>query len=448
MLIRFIVENFLSFNDHVEFSMIPGKGRLLSHHVIRDKKKSGINILKFAVIYGANASGKSNLIKAIAFAQKLIGKGTTAKDRIQVDYFRLDKTKYKKPSKFQFDFKFKEKMYSYGFTLDPNKVHNEYLYEIDKFREKLLFERKAINENKSYIKFGKIPYSGKKERDFLDYVGLGTRPNQLFLTESIQRNVRYFKDVYEWFDRKLTVIFPETIARGIEFDIDREVSTAKAFLKFLQHFDTGISGLATKKYDLEKDTTEIPSSIITRISEEIKSKDEKILLTSSNKRRYWIYRDKDDKLIALKLIAKHRIANSDEEVSFEINEESDGTQRLIDLLPALISSIDYDKIFLIDELDRSLHPLLIKDYIKIFLERSRMQKSQLIVTTHDSTILNLRLLRKDEIWFIEKTQNGESELYSLEEFKPRYDKNIQKGYLQGRFGAIPFFGNMKQFIDK
>lgn len=448
MLIRFFVENFLSFNDQVEFSMIPGKGRLLSHHVIRDKKRSGINSLKFAIIYGANASGKSNLIKAIDFAQYLILKGTSAKDRIQVRHFRLDKKRYKEPSKFQFDIRYKEKMYSYGFTLDSNKIHNEWLYEINKFRERLLFERKTTKENKGNIKFGNIPFLEKKERKFLDFVWLGTRPNQLFLTESIQRNVKYFKDVYEWFDRKLTLIFPETMAAGTEFYFDQKSSSSKAFLKYLQLFDTGISGLTAKRHSLEKNKTEIPQSVINSINEGIKNKNDRFLLTSPENKRYTVYRDEHDKLIALELIAKHKIINSDEKVNFDIQEESDGTQRLIDLLPALISSLDYDKVFLIDEFDRSLHPLLIKDYIKIFFGQSRGQKSQLIVTTHDSSLLNLKLLRKDEIWFIEKNQNGESKLYSLEEFKPRHDKDIQKSYLQGRLGAIPFIRDIKQITEK
>ena len=148
-------------------------------------------------------------------------------------------------------------------------------------------------------------------------------------------------------------------------------------------------------------------------------------------------------MIALKLISKHKLKNSDEEIDFQIHEESDGTQRILDLLPALVSLINHDRIFVIDELDRSLHPLLIKEFTELFLEHSQKQKSQLIVTTHDATLLDLKTLRKDEIWFIEKNQSGESQLYSLEEFRIRYDKNIKKDYLKGRYGAIPIFMDLK-----
>jgi len=443
MLIRFFLENFLSFNEQIELSMIPGKSRLHPHHVIRDTRRKGIDILKSAVLYGANASGKSNLVEALAFARKLIVKGTNAKDEIQTKNFKLDKKNYRIPSKFQFDIKSNKKMFSYGFSVDRYQIHKEWLYEISKFKEKLLFERSRINNNKVNVKVGNITYSGKKEKDFLEYVALGTRPNQLFLTESIQRNVKHFMDIYDWFDKKLTIIFPSSVAKGIEFHFDSKSNEANVFLKFLRHFDTGISSLKTEKYNLDKDKTEIPESVVNDIRKNLKGKNERIFLSSNRNDRYTIYRDKDGQLIALKLISKHKLKNSDEEIDFQIYEESDGTQRILDLLPALVSLINYDRIFVIDELDRSLHPLLIKEFIELFLEHSQKQKSQLIVTTHDSTLLDLKTLRKDEIWFIEKNQSGESQLYSLEEFRIRYDKNIKKDYLKGRYGAIPIFMDLK-----
>jgi AAA15 family ATPase/GTPase len=188
--------------------------------------------------------------------------------------------------------------------------------------------------------------------------------------------------------------------------------------------------------------TEIPDRIIDPLKRNFKGGNERILLRSLDNKRYTIYRDEHGDLIALKLISKHKIKNSNKEVSFEINEESDGTQRIIDLIPVLISSLEEDRVFVIDELDRSLHPLLIQEFISIFVKKSTEQKSQIIVTTHDASLLNQKLLRKDEIWFTEKNEFGNSNLFSLEEFNIRYDKNIRKDYLRGRFGAIPFFKSM------
>jgi hypothetical protein len=428
----------MSFNDQVEFSMVPGKGRLLNHHIVRSKSRRSINILKSAAVYGANASGKSNLIKSMSFARKLIVKGTEINSKIPINNFRLNFDNYNKPSKFQFDIKCKNKFYSYGFSVDSNKVHEELLYEINKFKSKLLFHRITKSENEIIVNFGKISaLNSSKEKQFLDFVAKGTRANQLFLTESIQRNVKLFADVYDWFRRILYIIFPETKYRGIELYLDKEEDFRRNLLELLQKFDTGIFDIKCEKYDIERELKEIPTHIISNLKKDIMTKDTKIMLSSSENRRYFIYRDEKDVIMASKLMTKHKIKNSDELASFEINEESDGTQRIIDLLPALIKLRNSDNVFIIDEIDRSLHPLLIIKFLEFFLMAPSNSNSQLIVTTHDTNLLNLNILRKDEIWFIEKNKDGESDLYSLEEFKPRYDRDIRKGYILGRFGAIP-----------
>jgi len=444
MLIRFFVENFLSFNDQVELSMIPGRGRLLSNHIVRGKKKSDIDILMSAVIYGANASGKSNLINSIKFAKNLVVRGTKAKEPIPLKRFRLDLKSIRRPTKFQFDFKYKKKCYSYGFTLDSNQIHEEWLYEINKFREKLLFKRKTINERKINVNFGKISSLRPKEEQFLKFVGKGTRPNQLFLTESVQRNVKYFSDAYEWFDDVVQVILPNTKYDGFEFFFAEREKIKDILLKFLQYFDTGISDVVCEKYILEQDLKEVPDYIIEKLKKGLNRKDYKAILTSPRDERYLVYKEANGELKAIRLTSRHLIKNSKKEATFGLNEESDGTQRIVDFLPALISLLSKNSVFIIDEIDRSLHPLLIKKFLEVFLKVGLETHGQLIVTTHDSNLLNLKLLRKDEIWFIEKNKAGESKLYSLEEFKPRYDKNIQKGYLLGRFGAIPFFRDIKE----
>jgi len=444
MLIRYFVDNFLSFNDQTEFSMIPGRSRLLSHHIVKGKKRSDINILNSAIIYGANASGKSNLIKSIDFAKKLIVWGTEPSEQIPLKKFRLDLKSIDRPSKFQFDFKYKGKYYSYGFKLDINRIYEEWLYKINKFSEKLLFERKTKSEAETSIKFGKTLSLKKTDLQFLKFVGKGTRQNQLFLTESIQRNVKYFSDVYDWFDNVLKIIFPNTKFNGIEFFFAKREKIKDILLKFLQYFDTGISDIVCEKYLLEKDLKEIPEDVIEKLKKGLNKKDSRLILSSPKDERYLVYKDGLGELIALRLTSRHPIKGSDKEAILGLNEESDGTQRIVDFLPALINLLSTDCVFLIDEIDRSLHPLLIKKFFEVFLEVSSKTNGQLIVTTHDSNLLNLKLLRKDEIWFIEKNKEGESKLYSLEEFKPRYDKNIQKGYLLGRFGAIPFFRDVKE----
>jgi len=434
----------MSFNNQVEFSMIPGKGRLLSSHIVKGKKSSDIDILRSAIIYGSNAAGKSNLIKSIDFARNLIIKGTKGLEQIPIKKFRLDIKSVNKPTKFQFDFKFKEKYYSYGFNLDSNQIDEEWLYKINKFREKLLFRRRTLEGNKVDIKFGKIPYLRSQNLQFLKFVGKGTRPNQLFLTESIQRNVKYFEDVYEWFNDVLRIIFPATKYKGIEFFFSKREEIKDILLKLLQFFDTGISDIVCEKFILEKEIKDVPEDMIEKLKKRLIKKSATAILTSPNNERYLVYKDTKGELRALRLTSRHTIKNSKKHAIFGIDEESDGTQRIIDFLPVLISIFQANNIFIIDEIDRSLHPLLAKKFIEVFHKMSSKINAQLIVTTHDSNLLDLKLIRKDEIWFIEKNRAGESNLYSMEEFKPRYDKNIQKGYLLGRFGAIPFFRDIKE----
>ncbi|MDQ7033693.1 MAG: AAA family ATPase [Anaerolineae bacterium] len=138
-----------------------------------------------------------------------------------------------------------------------------------------------------------------------------------------------------------------------------------------------------------------------------------------------------------KITTAHKVEGEDNPIYLEVSEESDGTQRLFDIIPGLMDLIDGEKVFIIDELDRSLHPHLTRNILELFL-KGKNNRSQLIVTTHEASLLNLDLLRRDEIWFIEKDRNGKSSAYSLEDFTPRKDKDIRKGYLLGRYGSIPF----------
>jgi len=422
--------------------MIPGKGRLFPNHIVRSKKSTGINVLKSAVIYGPNAAGKSNLIKAISFAKNLIVYGTRVNDKIDLKQFRLSEGNINKPSKFQFDIKHNNKYYSYGFILDSNQIHKEWLYEINKNREKLLFRRTTSKAKITNLEFGKN-LSKRKENQFLKFVSKGTRPNQLFLTESVQRNVKNFYAVYDWFQNVIRIIFPDSKYEGIEFFFSGKKEIKEIILMLIKYFDTGISDIICDEY-LLGDLKGIQDELIERLEKKLNIEDSHSIISSPKGEKYLVHKDEKGSLKALRLTSRHTIKESKEEAIFNIEEESDGTQRILDFLPALISYLTTDCVFFIDEIDRSLHPLLVIKFLNVFFGLSSENNGQLIVTTHDSNLLNLKLLRKDEIWFIEKNKDGESSVYSLEDFKPRYDKDIQKGYLLGRFGAIPFFKNQEE----
>jgi AAA15 family ATPase/GTPase len=445
MLIRFSVENFLSFKDEVELSMLPGKGRKHPEHIISSGKRATDNILKAAVIYGANASGKSNLIKAMSFARDIIVTGRRPKQTIPIKPFRFDTACEQKPSKFQFEFSYNSKSYIYGFTLDALRIHEEWLYRFTSTGEKPIFERKTDENNETHIEFSNIKFKNKKEREFFDFTAMGTRPNQLFLTEAIERDIKRFEDIYHWFNKILVFISPNAQREGLEFDFMSDQDFQKSFQNFLQIFDTGISGIKLIEFDLEKEAG-IPDEVLSTLKQQmlqVEGHDVRVILHLPDGLTYLILRTNSNEFQAMRFMTIHKVNGENRETFLEVVEESDGTQRLFHLVPVLMELLGGERVVVIDELDRSLHPHLSYKVLELFLNNGREKKSQLIVTTHESSLLNLDLLRRDEIWFVEKNKDGVSNVYSLEEFAPRYDNDIQKGYLLGRFGAIPFIKSVE-----
>jgi AAA15 family ATPase/GTPase len=437
MLIRFTVSNYLSFNEEIEFSMIPGKCRSHAHHVVKGNKRGSINVLRAGIIYGANASGKSNLVKAMSFARHLIINGTRPKKHIPRAHFKFDASCVNKPSRFEFEFKLKKEAYAYGFELDSQRIHDEWLYKITKTTQKKIFERHTLDNNESKVEFGDFPFNDKREQKLVNL--MKTRENQLFLTQSIEAGIKQFEHIINWF-RKLIIIFPGAYDHGIELAIEKNETIHHLLLDFLERFDTGISGISTKQMDLKNDAAALPEEIQTRLTETLETGKMTILNTPNNV-RCLVSMNKQNELEVFKLMANHKIKDSTNETSLEIKDESDGTQRLLDLIPVLYLVLNEDYVCIIDELDRSMHPKLSFNILEMFLDNRANHESQLIVTTHETSLLNLNLLRRDEIWFVEKNKDGASSVFSLEEFVPRYDSNVRKGYLLGRFGGIPILNN-------
>ena len=418
--------------------MVAGKTLQHKDHIVSDGKTKGLRLLTAAVIYGANASGKSNLIHAINFAKQTIVEGRGIKQQIVTTPFRLDLTSKAKPSKFEFEIRINDINYNYGFTINQGEVAEEWLYKIGVTTQKMIFERGSADDEGKSIELGSIPFVNKKDEEFLQFVAKGTRPNQLFLTETISRNVKYFEDVYNWFGEKLVVIFPSSAPLDLEHQIMTDESFKTSLMNYLNLFNLGIADISLKECDPKQEQA-VPEGISANIIGQLgASKSKKsVFMAGADGQRYLFIKSKSGDVKMLKLRTLHQIADSNEKTEFEMSDESDGTQRLIDLIPAIISLLTREKVFIIDELDRSLHPELSYKFVEMFLNNRGDKQSQLIVTTHESALLDLDLLRRDEIWFVEKNRNGASQTYSLEEFTPRYDKDVRRGYLLGRFGAIP-----------
>ncbi len=434
MLIRFTVENFRSFNEEVVFSMLPGRTKTHKEHIL-SFPKSGIGAMRIALLYGANASGKSNLVKAMEFAQKFIVTGRRPKQRIPIEPFRLNKTNDIRPSRFEFEFAVDDQVYAYGFLAGGKRVHEEWLYSVNAKTEHPLFERETDQDGSVTASFTHPATMRKEDKQFLNFVKRSTRPNQLLLTTLVDQNVTDFEPIMNWFQNRLTIIFPNSFAMNLQINVHKDQQFSHTLTEFLRSMDTGVDEICTKPVEL--DALDFPiDMIIEKLSEAgNENGTHQINVFNQPDGRYLIYRDKDGHIETHILSTRHYVG--DEVIDFDLIEESDGTQRLLDLFPVLYGA--EDRIYVIDELERSLHPNLVRRFIKSFL--AIHNRSQLLFTTHESTLLDPKLLRRDEIWFVEKSKSGASSVYSLEEFKTRNDLDIRKGYLHGRFGAIPVFGS-------
>ncbi|WP_251621402.1 AAA family ATPase [Odoribacter lunatus] len=450
MLARFEVENFLSFDKKVEFSLIAGDVRTKKKHLIEDRN---IKILKTAVLYGANASGKSNLVRAINFAKDIIVEGLE-KVNVLNSHYRLNENNINKPTIFNFEIKAGTRYYSYGFgvILSKNQILEEWLYEISEAGEKLIFERIKDEEDVHQINFGLKLLGDAKKRFDVYKDDFKSSDNLLFLSEinrkslnDIQQQILPLIEVYAWFDKKLTVIFPCSRFQGLSF-VGDNTQMSDTFNEYLHIFQTGIKKVASKTENF--DNIRIPDAIKQQIRKDVKKefekdniKDNSTLLFSVNGKSFTLFQNKEGEYIIKKLGLEHE-SDCGKSVVFDMDEESDGTQRLLDLIPALSQIVKNDRVYVIDEIDRSLHSKLTYSLFEIFLQLSTNCESQLIATTHESLLLDLDLFRKDEIWFVEK-ENNSSRIYSLDEFKVRNDKAIRKDYLLGRYGAIPIFKSFK-----
>ncbi len=449
MLIQFTVKNFLSFKDETTFSMV-GLDSDHSHrsHLISSQAAKNQVLVRISAIYGANAAGKSNLIKAISFAQDLITTGTRSGKSIPINTYKLG-SQGKAPSKFEFIFIYKKAQYSYGFKLNSNQILEEWLYVVPQGKkiEVMYFERVTTEQRETKVKYGASFRGKKKEHEqFLNFIAQGTRPNQLFLTEAEDRNVNTISPIFEWFKNVLTIIPAEAHFNGLEVGVFQDKNFTNFLSNVLKLVGTGIESIATEEVELdfERYLPDIPKDLKEKILQDFDetSGNAFVMISTPGNRRYLLNKSENESLSLILLTTQH-LNEEGKLVSFEMSEESEGTQRLINLVPILFMLQEKpEKVIFIDELDRRLHTLLSRQFLDMVLRYSSQDNnSQLIFTTHDTNLLDLDFLRRDEIWFVEKNSSGISSLYSLAEFKIRPDLKIEKGYLNGRFGAIPFFGN-------
>ncbi len=445
MIISFTVSNFRSFSDETTFSMVASK-RFQGHHEshLVPIPDSDEHLLKVGVIYGANGAGKSNLFRALAYMRKMVVRGPGRDAQTGREPFRLGAVA-KAPSLFDVTFLLNKKVYRYGFKVDDERITEEWLVEVKGNRERALFERVTSSTGVVTIESSFLKKLGDKHAALAT---VGGPKNQTFLytlrsTLEFSEMDPTLKFIISWFMYDLTLIAPTAPFRSLGGYMLRKDSFREFASRFLQAASTGVDRLEIEQEAISEE--KVRKLLPERTAAQLISGSIPHAQTRDGSD---IVRDPDNtgKYILLNIKAKHDAPNG-HSIGFDLTEESDGTQRLLNLVPVLERLREESGIFFIDEIDRSMHPQLVWKFIEFFLKSCSGVHRQLLVTTHESNLLDLELLRRDEIWFAEKNQEGASQLYSLADFKVRKDLSIQKHYLQGRFGAIPFLGDIDRLID-
>ncbi len=427
MLIEFSIENFRSFKEEVTLSLISSSDKSLDNNLIKTATLKKDNLLRSEVIYGANASGKSNVVSAFNYLRKLVINSHKFQKGTEISYspFKLDKKYTSKPSKFEIVFLKNNIRYTYGVSLTNEKIVDEYLYYYPQGRKALIFERKDTFDYKFTIDIN--------EQEFLSSK---TLPNVLYLSNSTQLNYKKTSEAFDWFKDNLKIIGatdnPKLTAFTIEL-LNKDEELKEFILKSLIVADLGIVDISAKlnKILIDDASLELPSPDL---------KTEFVLISD----------DEGLKLVQMDIKTMHNVLDeqgNDIGINFDFDEESEGTKRLFALIGSWIDALNNGRILIVDELDTKLHPLLMEFLIKLFHNPTQNKNdAQLIFTTHNTNLLDLDLFRRDQIWFTEKNPNfGNTDLYSLLEFSPRKDKNVRKGYLAGRYGAIPFISDDRIF---
>lgn len=437
MLINFAVSNFLSFKDRVEFSMLPSSSQQHTNH---KTKEFPFSVLRGSVFYGANASGKSNFFDAVEYLKLMVTYGNIH-PLLGLNQFKL--AEHNKISTFEVTFQINSNIYNYLLETSPNEVVFEKLVKWYKTTdsEDLIFERKGI-----HIDVGKMLENNKSKKNW--YKERTFQKNMLFLTklkldgiienQSIIKGSSTIIEALMFFDA-IEVCKPDSILKPEIFYQLFEFNEYQSFLlNLLKEADTGITDIKWVELG-ENDAKSLwqefvyknPMHLNYQISE--LTEDHPILLRLNTFYAFYI-KNNIQKVKTIKTFHGN-------DIPFELESESSGAKRLIDLSLAIYRSLKGGRITFIDELDCSLHPMLTKFLINTFFEIKT--NSQLIISLHDINLLDKDIWRPDEVWFVEKQPNGASDIYSLNQFKPRFDKKIINDYCMGKYGAIPMIGKLR-----
>ncbi|WP_150048283.1 AAA family ATPase [Methylomonas rhizoryzae] len=450
MIISFSVSNFRSFSSEQTLSLV-ASNRLSGSHEDHACSIPGTKekVLKTAVLYGANGAGKSNLFNALRYLRTIALKPRKKNSGMEREKFRFG-AEADEPSVFDLQFIVDSKLYRYGAKIDDYKIIEEWLYEVVGSKQKSLYERITDEQGNVRVEAGKTKFKKGKLGALFTVGGL---QNQSFLAtiQATLDSADYdgeLANVINWFDDNLTFIGPDSSFGSLGHLLASDSTFLTFAGDFLRAASTGITHLQPQKTEISEEELRnlLPKKFVSKLLEDIvEDKDGTAVISLEQGNELLIERIEENHFYRLSIQAAHE-HQPGKVISLDLSEESDGTRRLLNLLPALHFLQTSNAVFFIDEIDRSMHPILAKQFLEFFLKSCQGGRHQIIITTHESNLLDLELLRRDEIWFVEKDQAGASHLYSLADFNVRTDQDIRRRYLQGRYGAIPFLGDLNALL--
>ncbi len=422
MLLRFGVGNFRSIRDYSEVSLVASDALKDAGPTLLVGPGAKYRVLPCLLIYGANASGKSSLYYAMGMMRSHVERSFTSRSPegpIERDAFALNPSYAAAPPRFEWDFVLEGVRYHYGFEFNEREYTKEWLYSYPGSHRRILFVRDDVKN----IEFGSTLKGRNKIISDL------MRANSLFISTAAQNGHAQLTPIYSWFTDRLFGVVPSVDAGSIEDRLSLNIDDR--IVPFLKNADTGIIGVNLSS---ERPPEELKA--LYRSFKEVVNKHDGIDVEVTEPREQPV-------------VTLVHAAHDGGAVDLPLKMESRGTRRLIIILWSAFKALDNGGILFIDELDASLHTLLAMKLIDLFSDRDLNKNgAQLIATTHDTNILCSEYLRRDQIWFTEKDSEGATHVYPLTDIRTRNTDNLEKGYLQGRFGAVPFLGSIKALCSE
>lgn len=415
MLIEFSVANFRSLRERQTFSLAKAKGgELAAANTFKVQAANEYELLRSAAIYGPNAGGKSNFLLALKTMKRIVLESATSQqrgDKLPVTPFRLSNTTLNTPSEFEVMFIVDQVRYQYGFTATAERIHEEWLLAYPKGRPQRWFGR-DWNEAKQHYDW-ELGGSLAGEKQLWQK---STRDNALFLSTAVQLNSEQLQPIYDWFKTTLRLANIGGWSPGFSASLCEKTEKAQV-MDFLRAADLDIEDIVVEKkpFDVEALPDDMPEQLRSAIAGDMK----------------------DKQLVDIKTVHK---GDDGKPVTFDFKDESDGTQKLFAFAGPWIDSLAHGYVLFIDELHDNLHPSLVQFLVQLFhSNETNPRNAQLIFTTHETSILNQEVFRRDQIWFCEKDKQQATVVYPLTDFSPRKGReNLELAYLSGRYGALPY----------